>query len=105
MKGRAVAIEVSPDGLRDFRLQSPLIPWSGITAIKGWEHRTGTYIQIGLDQDTEWEVLATVPDKLLGLANKLLGTPGLAISATGTEIDTKTLLAVCDAYWKAHRAS
>ncbi len=105
MKGRAVTIEISPEGLRDYRLKSPLIPWSGITEIKGWEHRTGTYIQIGLDQDTEWELLATVPDKALGLANKLLGTPGLAISAAGTDTDTVTLLAVCDAYWKAHRGS
>ena len=49
------------------------------------------------------EVLATVPDKALGFANKLLGKPGIAISAAGTNTDTRTLLAVCDAYWKAHR--
>jgi hypothetical protein len=105
MKGRAVTIEISPEGLRDYRLDSPVIPWSGITGIKGWEHRTGSYIQIGLDPDTEWEVLSRVPDRALGFANKLLGTPGLAINAAGTEIDTETLLAVCDAYWKAHRGS
>ena len=50
-------------------------------------------------------MLATVPDKALGFANKLLGTPGIAISAAGINTDTATLLAVCDAYWKAHRGS
>ena len=105
LKGSAVAIEIGPEGLRDRRLGSPLIPWSGITEIKGWQHRTGSYIQLGLDKDTEWEVLARVPDKALGIANKLLGTPGLAINASGTNTDTETLLALCDAYWKAHRGS
>ena len=100
---RAAVIVISPEGIWDQRVTEQPVSWRNVTEITVWTYLTGTFVQLALDIDTEKRLMKSLLARSLRLANKALGFSGLAISATGTEIDTDTLAALCDVYWKAYR--
>ena len=98
-------VDLSPEGVWDHRVTKQMVAWRNVTEISIWTHLTGKFIQLKLDTDTEKQLMKSPLARSLRLANKVLGFSGIAISAGGLDIDTETLAALCDAYWRANAKS
>jgi hypothetical protein len=101
---RAVIV-ISRDGIWDQRVTRQPVLWRNVTGIGLWQHLHGSFIQLTLDAETEKTLIWSPWVCLWRRINRMLGFSGLAISAAGTDIDSKKLLVICEAYWEAQRKS
>jgi hypothetical protein len=111
-RGSRVVVTISPDGIRDTRLATQFIPWTGISSISTWKPATpGSASKLA---DPRVVVLAVDPQVEAGLtlsrmarwtrnANRSLGADGLSVTSAGLATSHDELLAAAQAFWQAAR--
>lgn len=99
-------LTITPAGILDRRLAPRLIPWNAITSmVQAWTrgfvpYRVGARLRI--DRQVFKDVPLAWPHRFLSF-DKVLPVRAVNVSAAATNIDARSLYAVVDAYWKAHR--
>lgn len=101
---RGPVVTIAPDGIRDRRLTSDLIPWGAIRGISTWEYRGQKAMVLAVDPSVEARLALTRMARWTRGANRALGADGLCVTAQGLKIDYATLLATCMDYWQAKRS-
>ncbi len=91
-------IAISPEGLRDTRGASALIPWSAVTGISTWEYFGVRTMVFAIKPGVEDRLGLTPVARWTRGANRALGADGLCVSASGLKIDYDTLLQTCMDY-------
>ncbi len=97
---RAV-LTITPNGIRDIRISTDFVPWSGICDITSRRVRGQRFIVIGADPAVERHLALTATAKWSRGLNHVLGLDGLCISATGLQINHYALFKTCLTYWQA----
>jgi hypothetical protein len=94
-------ITISPEGIRDTRIASEVIPWSAVTAISTWQFKGQKAMVLGMKPGIEARLGLTRTARWTRSANRSLGADGLCVTASGVKIDYDTLLRTCVAYANA----
>jgi hypothetical protein len=95
-------ITITPEGIRDTRIASKFIPWSGIARISTWSYRGNKALVLMLKPGVNEEVALTWLARLTRIPNYLVGVDGFAIMATGLKTDYQTLLQTILSYARAY---
>lgn len=102
---RGPVVTIAPDGIRDRRLTSDLIPWTAIRAISTWEYRGQKAMVLAVDPSTEARLALTRMARWTRGANRALGADGLCVTAQGLKIDYVNLMALSLDYWKRAKST
>lgn len=97
-------ITITPDGIRDTRIAAQFIPWKAIERIWTWSSRGSKFMVLVLKPGAIEQLRLTLLAQWTRIPNRLLGVNGLAIGATGLDVDYQTLLDKSLAYLRAQRS-
>lgn len=95
---RGPVITLTPEGIRDTRVSSDIIPWTAIRSITTWSHKGTSAMVLGLRAGEEEKLKLSAITRMTRGANKALGADGLSIVATGTKISHDRLMDTAIAY-------
>jgi hypothetical protein len=96
-------ITISPEGIRDTRIATALIPWSAVSNISTWEFSNQKAMVLAIPPGVEDQLGLTRMARVTRDANCALGADGLCVTAAGVKIDYDTLLQTSLDYWHAKR--
>ncbi|HEX3503015.1 MAG TPA: STM3941 family protein [Xanthobacteraceae bacterium] len=106
MASSGTVITISPEGIRDTRVASKLIPWGDVTEICSWEHKGQKIVILAIPRNVQDTLDLTRSVRWTRSANRMLiGHDALWITSMGLQIDYKTLIDTCWNYWQAYRAT
>jgi hypothetical protein len=98
LNSRGPVITISPEGIRDVRAATALIPWSAITNIRGVGMCPTRCVQLVIKPSSEIPLTRSARWDLA--FSRSVGVNGFRISSAGLKIDYYTLLHVCREYWR-----
>ena len=103
LRQRGGTVTLGPQGILDVRIASDFVRWSAIQNISTWSTLGNDVMVLRVRPEVEKKLRLTPVARWTRGINARLGADGLCVAATGLEGDTARLLAVTEAYWKAHR--
>jgi hypothetical protein len=95
-------VTLSPAGICDQRLAPQEIPWPAIRSISPWIQQRQRFMVLKVDPEVEAKLELTPIARMTFEANRALGAGGLCVGSQGLKIDHEELLAIAEAYHRAH---
>jgi hypothetical protein len=97
------SVALSPQGIRDPRIASDVIPWAKVRGISRWSYGGTTTLVLDVEPAVEKSLSLTLLARLTRAPNRWFGADGLSVGAQGLNTDTETLFNTSLAYWQAAR--
>ena len=101
-QGRAPVVVLTSEGLIDARLMTASMPWDAVQRVGEWTMNRQRVIVVTPFPEYEPHLHLTRLARMSRKANTALGANGLAITASGTDTDTDTLMGAITAFAAAH---
>ncbi|MBO3740932.1 STM3941 family protein [Actinoplanes flavus] len=95
---RGPVVEIGPDGVRDVRLSTQMIPWTSVLRVREVKVQRQRFVTLDLDEAFEREYLSG-GTAMLHRINQGAGLSGVHISATGLRCNADDLYAAVLRYW------
>ncbi|WP_204297448.1 STM3941 family protein, partial [Actinoplanes campanulatus] len=95
---RGPVVEIGPDGVRDVRLSTQVIPWTAVLRVREVKVQRQRFVALDLDEEFEREFLSG-GTAMLQRINQGAGFSGVHLSATGLRCNADDLYAAVLRYW------
>jgi hypothetical protein len=101
---RGPVVTISPEGIRDIRIQRAFIPWNAVRGVATWEYGRSKFLVLALDPAVQKSLPFSWLARLLRGLHRLFGPEGLYIVASGLSMDFELLVRIVRAYARQHGA-
>jgi len=95
-------VVLSPQGLRDRRLASGVIPWSAIRGIATWSRHGQAFMVLDVAPEVEASLGLSKIARMTRGPNRSLGVEGLCVGSQGLAVSHEALLRMTAGYAEAH---
>jgi hypothetical protein len=95
---RGTVVSLSPEGLKDIRISSDVIPWSTVASLTTWEMHGQKVMIVGLKPGEEEKLTLTRVVRMTRGVNAALGADGLAVASQGISMRHDGLMRLAIAY-------